>query len=309
MRIQETEYDGVTLVRLEGDLDSASAPAVVERMQTLTDTSSPRAVLDFGGVPFMSSAGVRMLLLAFRSARGNGGDIRLAAVAPAVAAVLEQTGLLSLIRVHSDARDALKDLGVTETAQEAATAPPAPSTGPSIDRRSAAASSLLPDGDAATPALEQHMSAVVTRGSTGASLDFRRAPLHASRAIREHVREAALGLGAQPDALDGVLLAVDEAITNIVLHGYRGRAEGKIEVSVERDGSDLVIGLYDDAPPFDPATVEPPDLTLPLEERPIGGMGIHLMRQNLDGITHRAAEGGGNELFLIKRNALGGGEG
>jgi anti-sigma regulatory factor (Ser/Thr protein kinase) len=62
----------------------------------------------------------------------------------------------------------------------------------------------------------------------------------------------------------------------------------------------LVICLRE-APPFDPANIPAPDLTVPLEQRADGGMGIHLIRQVIDQIVHRITSGGGNELLLVKR--------
>ena len=62
-----------------------------------------------------------------------------------------------------------------------------------------------------------------------------------------------------------VLLAVDEAATNVVVHGYQGR-EGVIEIEVLREGDALVIRLRDEAEPFDPTSLPPPDLAVPLAE-------------------------------------------
>ena len=53
-----------------------------------------------------------------------------------------------------------------------------------------------------------------------------------------------------------------------------------------------------------PESVPPPDVTQPLDERPLGGMGIHLMRQLMDEVTHRATPQGGNELTMIKKGVI-----
>jgi serine/threonine-protein kinase RsbW len=123
------------------------------------------------------------------------------------------------------------------------------------------------------------------------------------RAIRRFVEERATALGVAPDALYDVILAVDEATTNIMVHGYRGQP-GLIEVQVEREGDSLVVRLRDRATPFDPHDVPPPDLSLPLEERPIGGMGIYMMKQLVDQVTHLVPPQGGNELSLIKKGIV-----
>ena len=97
-----------------------------------------------------------------------------------------------------------------------------------------------------------------------------------------------------------MLLAVDEAVTNTVVHGYKGR-EGSVEIEVGREGHALVIRLRDEAPPFDPTSVPSPDLTLPLEERALDGMGVYLIRQATDEMRHRTTLQQGNELTLVKR--------
>jgi serine/threonine-protein kinase RsbW len=125
--------------------------------------------------------------------------------------------------------------------------------------------------------------------------------------IRRFVRETATALDVDSATIPDVLLAVDEAASNIIIHGYRGQG-GALEIEMEREGEALVIRLRDEAPPFDPAAVPPPDLTLPLEQRHIGGLGIYLIRQVMDEVAHRIMPQGGNELTLVKRG-LGGKQG
>ena len=124
--------------------------------------------------------------------------------------------------------------------------------------------------------------------------------------IRRFVRESATALGAAPETARALELAVDEAACNAIVHGYQGRA-GLLEVEVERDGDVVVIRLRDWAPPFDPTSLPHPDLTLPLEDRPLGGLGVYLIRQSVDEMAHRATPVGGNELTLSKRLSQGGG--
>ena len=120
--------------------------------------------------------------------------------------------------------------------------------------------------------------------------------------IRHFIEETVAAFKADPSAVLDVLQAVDEAATNIIVHGYRGQP-GMIEIEVRREGDSLVVRLRDQATPFDPTAVPPPDLTLPLEKRPLGGMGIYLARQLMDEMTHRVTSQGGNELTLVKKTA------
>jgi serine/threonine-protein kinase RsbW len=121
--------------------------------------------------------------------------------------------------------------------------------------------------------------------------------------IRHFVEERATALGAASSAIQDLLLAVNEATTNIMMHGYQGQP-GVIEIEIRRRGNSLIIRLRDEAPPFDPIIVPPPDLSLPLEKRPLGGLGVYLIRQLMDDVTHRVTPQGGNELILVKRDSL-----
>lgn len=69
--------------------------------------------------------------------------------------------------------------------------------------------------------------------------------------VRAFVRETALDAGAPPTCIDDLLQAVDEAATNVVLHGYRG-LPGDIDVTVDPRGENLVVTVTDSAPTFDP---------------------------------------------------------
>ena len=123
--------------------------------------------------------------------------------------------------------------------------------------------------------------------------------------IRRFVQERGEALGADTEAVSDLLMATNEAAANIVVHGYRGRS-GVITVEVTQKGDYLEVHLRHQSPPFDPTTVPPPDTTLPLEQRPYGGMGIHLIRQLVDNVTYRFTPQGENELVLAKRRDLSG---
>jgi len=119
--------------------------------------------------------------------------------------------------------------------------------------------------------------------------------------IRDFVRESAETLGVSSDILDDLRLAVDEAVTNIVLHGYDGAGDVDIDIAVREN--DLVIRLRDGAPPFDPISATPDSLA-PAEERTSpGGFGLYLIRQTMDEIGYRRLDSG-NELTLVKRDAV-----
>lgn len=120
--------------------------------------------------------------------------------------------------------------------------------------------------------------------------------------IREFLDQAVRSLGGSSDDAGDLVLAVNEAVTNSLLHGYGGQP-GPIGVCVEVEEGDLFVVLSDNAPPFDPTRVPPPDIYLPLEDRPLGGLGIHMMRQLTDELIYRRVDDA-NELVFVKRGAL-----
>jgi serine/threonine-protein kinase RsbW len=122
--------------------------------------------------------------------------------------------------------------------------------------------------------------------------------------IRNFVKETAIKLKVEPDLIFKLQLAVDEAATNIIVHGYQGKP-GEIEIEMKREQSTLIICLRDQAEPFDPATAPAPRLDLPPEERKLGGLGVYLIKKIVDKIIHRTMPEGGNELTLIKKLSTG----
>ena len=119
-------------------------------------------------------------------------------------------------------------------------------------------------------------------------------------AIRAFVEQHAQALGVGESAIYDLILAVNEVVTNIVIHGYR-RQPGEIEIDLRRQGDAIEIRLRDQARLFDPTRVPAPNLNLPLHKRPLGGMGVHVTRQIVDAMRYRVTPEGGNELTLVKR--------
>lgn len=94
-------------------------------------------------------------------------------------------------------------------------------------------------------------------------------------------------------------LALEELITNAIKYGYDDANEHRIQVDMKIEGSVLVMAFTDDGHPFNPLDLPPPDLSLPIEDRPIGGLGLHLLRTMTDKMEY-IREGGMNRLTLRK---------
>jgi serine/threonine-protein kinase RsbW len=127
-----------------------------------------------------------------------------------------------------------------------------------------------------------------------------RAGVDALAGIRAFVREQLATAGAGGETVDDLVQAVDELVCNVVEHGYAGRP-GEIEVAFVRSSREVAFRIRDGAPPFDPTAVPEPPLHLPLRERRLGGMGVHLARSLTDGFDHRILPSGGNEVTVRKR--------
>lgn len=96
-------------------------------------------------------------------------------------------------------------------------------------------------------------------------------------------------------------LAVDEACTNVIEHGYGGENLGNIEVRCEVVPGVLTITIHDSARPFDPAHAPTPNVApTNLDDLRIGGLGLHFMRQVMDEVQF-SYENGGNTLKLVKQ--------
>jgi len=120
--------------------------------------------------------------------------------------------------------------------------------------------------------------------------------------VRDFVQQTAESLDVDRRLVDDVVLAVDEAVSNIIIHGYKGQS-GWIDLEISRENNTLMVSLRDQAPEFDPTMVADPDLTLPLKERNPGSLGIYLIKKMVDQIIYEPVPQGGNHLVLIKKCA------
>ena len=84
-----------------------------------------------------------------------------------------------------------------------------------------------------------------------------------------------------------VSLALDEVLTNVISYGYPEGGEHVITVRLALQAAELVIEVEDDGCPFNPLEIAPPDLEEVPEERPIGGLGLHLVRKVMDRLEYR----------------------
>ncbi|MFJ9821470.1 ATP-binding protein [Streptomyces sp. NPDC101151] len=120
--------------------------------------------------------------------------------------------------------------------------------------------------------------------------------------VAAYVGELTERAGLPTEAAYRLRLATDELATNVVMHGYRG-SEGELRLTGGMDEHTVWIRLEDDTPRFDPSANRlPPRTDLPLSERPIGGLGIHLALTALDDFRHHYTDGHNSSTLVIRRH-------
>ena len=128
----------------------------------------------------------------------------------------------------------------------------------------------------------------------------RAAHLEALNDFREFLKEHCT---VHPNVTDEILydlqLAVDEACTNIITHGYDGMDPGSIILDLELDTNKITLALTDFGHAFEPDNAPAPDPNQPIEERELGGFGLFFIQQSVDEMKYRTSEDG-NTMTLTK---------
>jgi len=100
-------------------------------------------------------------------------------------------------------------------------------------------------------------------------------------------------------------LALEEILTNTINYGYADSGSHEIAIELEQTAEGVTVEIDDDARPFDLTQVPAPDLAAPIEQRPIGGLGLHFVRTMMDEVRYRR-DGSRNRVTLVKRFMPGG---
>jgi anti-sigma regulatory factor (Ser/Thr protein kinase) len=98
-------------------------------------------------------------------------------------------------------------------------------------------------------------------------------------------------------------VALDELLANVRSHGMAGRDACSVTAEATLDDNRLTVTLTDDGPPFDPFSQSAPDTTLSVDDRQIGGLGIHLVRELMDDFSYQRRDGH-NVVVLVKQVAV-----
>lgn len=118
--------------------------------------------------------------------------------------------------------------------------------------------------------------------------------------IRDFVSTAAIDAGVQPDVVENIILAVDEACTNIIKHAYQSFPDGELIIKTKSTLSRFVVSITDYGKSFEPEIIPEPDLQKYYRQKRVGGLGMYLMKTLMDDVKYVSVPGKYNEVLLSK---------
>lgn len=116
--------------------------------------------------------------------------------------------------------------------------------------------------------------------------------------MSEWIETLAEEAGLPMDKTFQLNLALEEAVVNVMNYAYPGQQGMPIQIEANSEPSRLTFVIDDTGVPYDPTQNEPPDITLSAEERPIGGLGVMLVKQLMNEVTYEYRDGH-NRLTLV----------
>jgi len=102
----------------------------------------------------------------------------------------------------------------------------------------------------------------------------------------------------EPHVLYATRLVLEEALSNVIRHGYADEERHEISVCLRVRGGSVELSVEDDGREFDPLSAREVDVRAPLEERPTGGLGLHLLRSMASEVRYQRTAG--RNLLLVR---------
>ncbi|HVU23881.1 MAG TPA: ATP-binding protein [Opitutus sp.] len=115
--------------------------------------------------------------------------------------------------------------------------------------------------------------------------------------LADAIDEYCAPLAPSPKDLMSLHLVVEELVTNVIKHGYADGQPHTFTVTLSTSGRAVTAVIDDDAPAYDPLARPEVDTTLPLDQRPIGGLGVHLVKKLTQ--TARYERRNGHNLLTV----------
>jgi serine/threonine-protein kinase RsbW len=119
-------------------------------------------------------------------------------------------------------------------------------------------------------------------------------------AIRDFISSTAASAGIPAEVIGDIILAVDEACTNIIKHAYKSYPDGEITIKLEYSDKKFTIKLIDHGDSFNPTLVPQPDIQKYYRQRKVGGLGVYLMKSLMDEVKYISVPGKYNQVLLSK---------
>ncbi len=118
--------------------------------------------------------------------------------------------------------------------------------------------------------------------------------------VLDEVREALEKNGASENQIIPITIAVEEIYVNIAHYAYDGKpGEAIVEIDIRQDPKRIWIRFRDRGIPYNPLEKEDPDITLSVEERQIGGLGIYMVKNMMDSVSYEYADG--QNVFTVEK--------
>jgi len=124
------------------------------------------------------------------------------------------------------------------------------------------------------------------------------ADLESLSGIQVFIEKLGKGAGFTSQRIAQINIAVEELVVNIINHAFKDNREETIKIEVQEDSDQIAFRIIDSGRPFDPLEQKDPDITLDLMDRPIGGLGIYLVKQFANQVDY-VRRGNKNILTMI----------
>jgi serine/threonine-protein kinase RsbW len=119
--------------------------------------------------------------------------------------------------------------------------------------------------------------------------------------IGELAIRAGRAAGFNEFEINDINLAVAEVCTNTITHGLKNDPTRTFQLVIQWNTGEIEIFIHEDGEPFDPAYLRDPDLEAPLEDRPVGGLGLYILRKLMDEADFRVGRDGVKTWRMLKR--------
>lgn len=119
--------------------------------------------------------------------------------------------------------------------------------------------------------------------------------------MRDFINYQALNAGFNSGDVQDIILAVDEAVTNIIKHSYSFDPKGEIKLEIDINNNEFIITITDKGKSFDPTSVPEPDIRKYQREHRVGGFGLYLMKKFMDDVNYTSIPDNYNKVALKKK--------